>query len=150
MIVSTKNFGSIEYDPNDIIYFREGIPGFETLHNFLILTDNSQNIPFKWLQSLDETDIAFAIIEPESFKPDYTVEITDEIIKVLDIEDLNHLLIFVIVVIPEEIEKITANLKAPIIINAENNKAVQVILENEKYLIKHPILEELKNAYSNS
>lgn len=150
MQINTKNFGIIEYNPDDVIYFEEGIPGFENLHNFLIITDNEEDMPFKWLQAIDNTDIAFVVIDPRVFKPNYTFEIDEELIQALQIEDINHLLIYVIVVIPDEIEKMTANLKAPIIINAKNNKGKQVILDNDEYLIKHPILEELKNAYSNA
>jgi FliW protein. len=68
----------------------------------------------------------------------------------LDIKDLNHILVFAIVVIPDEIEKMTANLKAPIIVNAENNKGMQILLDNDDYMIKHPILKELKNADTHS
>jgi len=150
MQITTKNFGIVEYNPEDIINFEDGIPGFEGLHSFLLLGMSGDDTPFKWLQAIDDTDIAFAIIDQRIFKPDYSPDISEDIIEALKIEDINHLLIYVIVVIPDEIEKMTANLKAPIIINAENNKAVQVILENEKYLIKHPILEELKNAHTHA
>ncbi|WP_043884010.1 flagellar assembly protein FliW [Caldanaerobacter subterraneus] len=150
MELNTKNFGIIHYNEEDVIYFEEGIPGFEELHNFLIIGDEEEDMPFKWLQSIDDTDIAFVIIDPRVFKPNYTFEIDEELKEELQIEDINHLLIYVIVVIPNEIEKMTANLKAPIIINAKNNRGKQVILDNEEYLIKHPILEELKNAYSNA
>jgi flagellar assembly factor FliW len=150
MELNTRNFGIIHYNEEDVIYFEEGIPGFEELHNFLIIGDESEDMPFKWLQSIDNPDIAFVVIDPRVFKPDYTFEIDEELKNFLAVEDVNHLLIFVIVVIPERIEEMTANLKAPIIINAENNRGVQIILDNDKYLIKHPILEELKNAYSHA
>lgn len=150
MNVQTKNFGVVEYNTEDILHFEGGIPGFEGLHSFLLLSDNSEDTPFKWLQALDNTDIAFAIIDPRIFKSDYFPDISEDIIEALKIEDISHLLIYTIVVIPDEIEKMTANLKAPIIINAKNNKAMQVVLDDGRYLIEHPILEELKNAYSNA
>ena len=149
MNIVTKNFGLVSYNEEDVLHFDDGIPGFEGLRSFILLSVDEYT-PFKWLQSLDDTDIAFVIIDPKVVVKDYKVEINEEAIRLLDIKDINHLLVFAIVVIPEEIEKMTANLKAPIIINAENNKAMQILLDNDEYMIKHPILKELKNADTHS
>lgn len=149
MNIKTKNFGLVSYNEEDVIYFDDGIPGFEGLKSFILLSVDEYT-PFKWLQSLDDTNIAFVIIDPKVVVKDYKVEINEETVKLLDIKDLNHILVFAIVVIPDEIEKMTANLKAPIIINAENNKGMQILLDNDDYMIKHPILKELKNADTHS
>jgi len=149
MDIETRNFGVVSYNEEDVLHFEEGIPGFERLKSFILLSIDEYT-PFKWLQSLDDTDIAFVIVDPKAVIKDYKVELDEETIKSLDIKDLNHILVFVIVVIPKEIEKMTANLKAPIIINAENNKGMQVLLDNDDYMIKHPILKELKNADTHS
>ncbi|OXT08739.1 flagellar assembly protein FliW [Thermoanaerobacterium thermosaccharolyticum] len=148
MNIKTKNFGLVSYNEEDVLYFDDGIPGFEGLKSFILLSVDEYT-PFKWLQSLDDTNIAFVIIDPKVVVKDYKVEINEEAIRLLEIKDLNHILVFAIVVIPDEIEKMTANLKAPIIINAENNKAMQILLDNDEYMIKHPILKELKNADTN-
>ncbi|AFK87672.1 MULTISPECIES: flagellar assembly protein FliW [Thermoanaerobacterium] len=145
MDIMTRNFGVVSYNEEDVLHFEEGIPGFEGLKSFILLSVDEYT-PFKWLQSLDDTDIAFVIIDPKAIVKDYKVELDRETVKLLDIKDLNHILVFAIVVIPKEIEKMTANLKAPIIINAENNKGMQILLDNDEYMIKHPILKELKNA----
>ncbi|WP_094396897.1 flagellar assembly protein FliW [Thermoanaerobacterium thermosaccharolyticum] len=149
MNIKTKNFGLVSYNEEDVLYFDDGIPGFEGLKSFILLSVDEYT-PFKWLQSLDDTNIAFVIIDPKVVVKDYKVEINEETVKLLDIKDLNHILVFAIVVIPDEIEKMTANLKAPIIINAENNKGMQILLDNDDYMIKHPILKELKNADTHS
>jgi len=149
MNIETKNFGLVSYNEEDVLYFDDGIPGFEGLKSFILLSVDEYT-PFKWLQSLDDTNIAFVIIDPKVVVKDYKVEINEETVKLLDIKDLNHILVFAIVVIPDEIEKMTANLKAPIIINAENNKGMQILLDNDDYMIKHPILKELKNADTHS
>jgi flagellar assembly factor FliW len=145
MDIETKNFGLVSYNEEDVLYFEEGIPGFEGLKSFILLSVE-EFTPFKWLQSLDDTNIAFVIIDPKVVVKDYKVEINEETLRLLDIKDINHVLVYAIVVIPDEIEKMTANLKAPIIINAENNKGMQILLDNDDYMIKHPILKELKNA----
>lgn len=149
MNIETKNFGLVSYNEEDVLHFDDGIPGFEGLKSFILLS-SEEFTPFKWLQSLDDTDIAFVIIDPKAVVKDYKVGINEETIRLLDIKNLNHILVFAIVVIPREIEKMTANLKAPIIINAENNKGMQILLDNDDYMIKHPILKELKNAYTHS
>lgn len=145
MDIETRNFGVVSYNEEDVLHFEEGIPGFEGLKSFILLSIE-EFTPFKWLQSLDDTDIAFVIVDPKAIIKDYKIELDEETVKALDIKDLNHILVFAIVVIPDEIEKMTANLKAPIIINAENNKGMQILLDNDEYMIKHPILKELKNA----
>jgi len=149
MNIKTKNFGLVSYNEEDVLYFDDGIPGFEGLKSFILLSVDEYT-PFKWLQSLDDTNIAFVIIDPKAIVKDYKVELDEETVKLLDIKDLNHILVFAIVVIPDEIEKMTANLKAPIIVNAENNKGMQILLDNDDYMIKHPILKELKNADTHS
>ena len=149
MDIETRNFGVVSYNEEDVLHFEEGIPGFERLKSFILLSIDEYT-PFKWLQSLDDTDIAFVIVDPKVVIKDYKVELDEETIKSLDIKDLNHVLVYAIVVIPEEIEKMTANLKAPIIINAENNKGIQILLDNDDYMIKHPLLKELKNADTHS
>lgn len=145
MDIVTRNFGVVSYREEDVLHFDEGIPGFEGLKSFILLS-SEEFTPFKWLQSLDDTDIAFVIVDPKAIIKDYKVELDEETVKSLDIKDLNHILVFAIVVIPKEIERMTANLKAPVIINAENNKGMQILLDNDEYMIKHPILRELKNA----
>ncbi len=149
MNIKTKNFGLVSYNEEDVLHFDDGIPGFEGLKSFILLSVDEYT-PFKWLQSLDDTNIAFVIIDPKAIVKDYKVELDEETVKLLDIKDLNHILVFAIVVIPDEIEKMTANLKAPIIINAENNKGMQILLDNDDYMIKHPVLKELKNADTHS
>ncbi|MDE4542545.1 flagellar assembly protein FliW [Thermoanaerobacterium sp. R66] len=149
MDIETRNFGVVSYNEEDVLHFEEGIPGFEGLKSFVLLS-SEEFTPFKWLQSLDDTDIAFVIVDPKAIIKDYKIELDVETVKALDIKDLNHILVFAIVVIPKEIEKMTANLKAPIIINAENNRGMQILLDNDEYMIKHPILKELKNADTNS
>lgn len=149
MKLKTKNFGIIEYNNEDVLHFEDGILGFEGLHDYILLSSD-EDTPFKWLQSLDNIDIVFVIIDPRIIIPDYTINVTADTLKSLEIDDVKHTLTYVIVVIPEKIEKMTADMKAPIIINAKNNKAMQIILEDDRYDIKYPILKELKRANSNT
>ena len=144
MKLTTKHFGLIEINEKGIINFPEGIPGFEEVKKFVLLGNASQDNPFLWLQSVDRPDLAFVIIDPKIFNPDYIVDVDDSEVEILDIKDNEKVLVYAIVVIPEDPTKITANLKAPVLINTMNNRGKQVTLEKGNYLIRHYILDELE------
>ena len=147
MILNTKNFGEIEVADQDVLEFEYGIPGFESMTQFVILgkTDD-ENSPFFWLQSAQNPNLAFVIMNPRDLVPDYEVEIDMFTANLLKITDENDALIYSIVTVPEDISKISINLKAPIVINAKTNRGCQVVLENEKYKFKHIITEEFVKA----
>lgn len=144
MQLDTKHFGAIEVEESGIINFPEGIPGFEDIKRFVLLGNEEKNSPFQWLQGVDNPTLAFVIIEPKVFKPEYEVDVHHGDVDLLGITDANEVLVYCIVVVPEDTTRISANLKAPILINTVNNKAKQVILENNDYKTKHYILEELQ------
>lgn len=143
MQIKTKNFGEIEIKEDEIISFGKGIPGFESLKKFIIL-EHEPNNPFKWLQAVEEPDVAFVIIEPSEFLPTYDPKPDAEEMLELGIKDIQEALIYAIVVVPEDITHITANLKAPIIINRQNRQGRQIILEDSEYDLKHNILNEMQ------
>ncbi len=144
MLLDTKHFGQLEIDEEGIVDFPEGLPGFEDVKRFILLGKSEEDSPFQWLQGVDNTDIAFVVIDPIILKKDYVVDISDDEVGVLNIEDSDKVMIFCIVVVPEDISKMTANLKAPVLINPENKKGKQVVIDNKEYNIKHYILEELR------
>ena len=146
MIVNTKAFGRTEIDERQILNFPYGIFGFENLTKYILL--DSAQPPFYWLQSFDVREIAFVLINPFLFKPDYNPLIPiDDYNKInLSIEDTENILIFSIVTIPEKSEDMTANLQGPILINKNNKQGIQSISTNIIYRVKHRILEELSGV----
>lgn len=144
MLISSKHFGEIEVRDEQIIGFEEGILGFEDVHKFALLDTEDPESPFKWIQCIDRPELAFALINPFAVKKDYDFEITDETVNSLSIEDVSYILVFSIVVVPEDATKISMNLKAPIILNTRNKKAAQVVLDTDKYTVRHYILDELR------
>lgn len=146
MQLVTKHFGEIEVEESGIITFPEGIPGFEKNKKFVLLGKANSELPFQWLQNIENTELAFVVINPLIFKPDYDIDVDDSEVKILDIKDVKNILLYSIVVVPENISQITANLKAPILINTENNKAKQVIIDKADYSTKHYIMEEVKKS----
>ncbi|WP_069650366.1 flagellar assembly protein FliW [Caloranaerobacter ferrireducens] len=143
MKLNTKHFGEIEIDEDSIITFSDGLLAFEEQKRFVIINNPDEEIPFKWLQSIDNPNLAFVIINPFLFKKDYEIDIPQSVIDKLDIKEEKDILVYSIVVVPEDITKMTANLVGPIIINSKNKLGKQIILEDSRYTTKHLILDEL-------
>ncbi len=146
MKINTRHFGETEIDEKYIIHFPEGIPGFETVKNYVLLDETDEENPFLWLQGLENTNLALAIIDPKYLMPEYYLDVDDSEVEVLDIKDVSDVRVYCIVVVPEDITKISANFKAPVVINLENRKGKQVIARNEEYEIKHYIFKGLRKA----
>lgn len=143
MKVQTSRFGEIEVDEADIITLPEGLIGFPELMRYVLL-DHDTDSPFKWLQSVDDGSMAFVVLSPLTFRPDYTVEVTEEEISVLKLENSEDAVISVIVTIPMDPKKMSANLKAPLVFNLKNRTGKQVIVKDPQYQTKHFIMEEIK------
>ena len=149
MKINTKHFGEIEVDEGKVIEFSNGILGFEDSKKYVMLSKKDNGQLFCWLQSVDDADTAFAVTVPYVFYPDYKPNVADEDLAKIGIngqDEIKDLSVFSIMVIPDETKNTTINLKAPVIINAKENRGCQVVLENEKYKFKHIITEEFVKA----
>jgi len=149
MNIKTKYLGDIEIKKDKIITFEKGILGFEDLRDFTILT-LPENEVFQCLQSIENQNVAFIIINPWNFFKDYDIKLNDEYIKELDIHDKKQIAIYNIVTIPEDIKKMTANLLAPLVINIDSKKSKQIVLENTDYKTKHFIYNQNKEVSQNA
>lgn len=143
MKIQSKFFGEIDIDENKIITLVDGMLGFEKLKKY-ILIPNGQDNTFKWLQSAEDSTVCFLVVEPVSFMFNYSLEISDDVVDRIKIRTPEDVLIYSIVVTPEDPAKISANLCGPIVINAMNRMGAQVISSNPEHQVKHYIIEELK------
>lgn len=141
MIFTSKIHGQIEYEEEDIITFKKQIPGFNSLNKF-ILVDLKDYEPFKLLQSLEDDEIGIIVTSPFEFIKDYEVNLSQEIIDRLDIKEEKDVIIVTTITLNSDPKKITTNLKAPIVINKDNQFGEQIILDNLKYEIKQPLIKE--------
>lgn len=144
MRIHTRNFGEIEFDETNQITFNEGIPGFRELKKYIIIEENDN--PFVYLQSTEDGDIRFVMINPYEIKKDYVADIRDQYIEMLGGGDSSKFIIFVIATVPEDFEAATVNLMAPIIIQNETRLGMQVILEGTTYNTRHKIIDLLKEG----
>ncbi|WZL73738.1 flagellar assembly protein FliW [Clostridiaceae bacterium 35-E11] len=142
MLLNTKHFGEIQIDENKILTFQEGLLGFEHIKQYTIIMNPDEEIPFHWLQAIDEPDLAFVITNPFLFKEDYAFDIPDKVIDQLQIEKQEDVMIFVIAVVPEELQKMTVNLRGPLVINVPAKKGKQMVLDGGGYSLKHKIFQE--------
>jgi len=129
MKIKNLQFGEIEFDDEIIIHFPDGIIGFEKLQRFIIIEDEECE-PFRWLISVDEPEIGFAVLEPTLIIPDYYERAGF---------DPGFYALFVIVTLNKDISKISVNLKAPIVIDKAKKSGKQVILENSEFEVVHPL-----------
>ena len=141
--VKTTGFDEIEVKEEDVITLPAGLIGFPELKRYVLL-DHDKDSPFKWLQSLDDGAIAFVLINPLLFKPNYTVEVNEAEVADLTLENEEDAVISVIITMPSNPKNMTANLKAPLVFNLKNRKGRQVILNNSEYTTRHNIMEEVK------
>lgn len=142
MKLMTKNFGAIEIEEQKIIYFPEGLPGFEKENKFIIINSEDEESLFQWLQSIENPELTFVIINPFFVYPNYDIVIPKTVQEKLKIKDEKDLVIYSIVVVPEDIEKMTTNLLGPIIINTKKMIGKQVILDDDRYSTKHYIFKQ--------
>ena len=138
-------FGEIEVPENKIITFEEGIPGFENLRRFVIVSQNTD--PIMWLVSLEDENVALPIMNPWIVRVDYDVVIPESVMKSLKIEKKEDVQIWAVVSIPEgKPENMTINLLAPIVVNTKENLGAQIILEGSEYQLRHSVKEEMERS----
>ena len=146
MLIETKLFGEIGVDESKLIKFVNGIVGFPDLTDFLLIHDSEGNGNIQWLQSVQEPAFAMPVMSPFTVKEDFNPIIEDELLKPLGINNPEDFFVLVTVTVPKEIEKMSVNLMAPIIISGETRKANQIIVDQEGYDVKFPIYDVLKAA----
>lgn len=142
MIIDTSNFGQLNIDEEQVIKFKEGLPGFENEREFVLVknTDTEEAVPFMWLQSKNNKDLALVVSIPFFFKPDYSFEIPDEICNEIELTDPNDCCVFSVCKIQDKIDNMTTNLACPIVVNLETLEARQVILTNTDYTTKEKLI----------
>ncbi|MBQ2473284.1 MULTISPECIES: flagellar assembly protein FliW [Lachnospira] len=147
MKVETKWFGTIEVGEEQILTFEKGIIGFEDWKKYTLIYDAEKGVEESsifWLQAIDEPTLALPIMDPTLVYEGYDPIVEDEIINTLgdNIADAT-LLVVCTVTVPEKLENMTVNLKAPVIINMDTNRGVQLIADNDDYQVRYPIYDIL-------
>ena len=145
MTIETRVFGEISIDPGKIIHFDNGIIGFPDLKDFALVYDleKGNKAGIRWMQSLQEPAFAMPVMDPLTVSEEYNPVVDDEVLKPLGKLDPEETLVLVTVTIPKDLKLMSVNLKAPMVINAAERKACQIILDSDTYQVKFPIFDIL-------
>ena len=146
MKVNTRVFGEIDIEEEKILTFPAGIIGFPELTQFTLIHDEEKGTGagIRWLQSFQETGFAMPVMDPLVVKPDYNPEVNDELLEPAGNITAENMLVLVTVSVPADVKLMTVNLRGPIIINADEKKACQIIVDGDDYAVKYPIYEILQ------
>lgn len=147
MLLKTRDFGEIEVAAEEIVSFEGRIYGFEDYREFVFLFEESVGEGIVWLQSTEEPELCFVLIDPREVVSDYNFELPGNIGEILGEGSLE---VWLVAVIKEKFENSTVNLKSPVLVNTGTMRAAQIILE-ENYPVKHPLrAEPEKNTFGKS
>ena len=147
MKANTRLFGEIEIEEEKIINMEQGIIGFPDLKQFTLIFDSErrEKSGIMWLQSMDDGDVSIPVMAPSDLIADYNPTVNYELLEFLGELTPDNTYVLVTVTVPQKIEDISVNLKAPIIINMSTNKGCQIIVEDD-YAVRHKIYDLIKDG----
>ena len=138
MKIETKFLGAVEIDEQQVIEFKQGIPGFEDSHRYVILKHKGES-PFFLMQSIDTIELALVLIELEQVVPGYEIDLNEEDSHDLKLTKPDDSVTFAVVVIPSDAAKATVNLVAPIVVNNQARLGKQIIVDHPQYSMRYPL-----------
>ncbi|MCI8993877.1 MAG: flagellar assembly protein FliW [Eubacterium sp.] len=140
----TRLFGEIDIEEEKLICFENGIIGFPDMKKFSLIYDSEgKRKQISWLQSMEDPEFALPVINPLAVKPDYEPMFSEESLAALGDIHENNAIVLTTITVPKELEKMSVNLKAPIVINGETRQAAQIIIEDD-FPVKYFIYDLLK------
>ncbi|NGZ95384.1 MAG: flagellar assembly protein FliW [Nitrospira sp. WS110] len=135
---TSTRFGSFEVSDESVVTFPSGLLGFPEQQRYVIL-DHDTEAPFKWLQSIEEPDLAFVLMDPSTFHPDYHVEVPADALMEIKGGEREDLTLVVILTIPsDDPSRITANLRGPLLMSHKSKLGKQLVL-SEEFPTRHPL-----------
>lgn len=138
--MNTALLGEIEIDEDAILTIPEGLLGFERYTRFVIVT-LERFFPFQWLQSVEDANLSFPIIRPHFFCADYCPKLSAKVLEFLRLETSEEAEFYSITTIGPTPQEVTANLKAPLVVNPKARLGKQYILDGNSYSLRHPLLK---------
>jgi flagellar assembly factor FliW len=137
MEVRTTRFGIVEIAEDRVMRFPNGLLGFADKTEFCLLQPGDDAC-FFWLQSVEDSDLAFVVTDPTFFEQDFSVPIRPEQMESLKINKLEDAQVFVIV---NKIgDQLTGNFQGPLIINTLTKFGEQMVLADKRWTTRHPLM----------
>lgn len=134
----TVRFGELQYLEKDVIHLPEGLVGMPNLRNWLIL-EMGEEMPMKWFQSLDRGDFGFPVTQPYLFSDDFEIELTAAMVNRLGNKEKDNIAVLVITTVHPGGTRVTGNLLAPLIIDTDTRRGLQMTLDDGKYGVRQEI-----------
>ncbi len=134
----SSRFGEFTVAEESLIFFPGGLVGFPNEERFVIL---EHKLPFSWLHSVDNPNLAFVLVDGAEFGDSYKFPLPIGDPR-CDLKEQDETATLVIVTVRSTPGMTTANLKAPLVVNLRNRKGVQVILDDNRYSTRFPIWQE--------
>ena len=146
MKVETRIFGTVDIDEEKIITFPGGIVGFPGLTKFALVHDEEKGAQntIRWMQSMEEPNFAMPVIDPLLVDPTYNPIVEDELLRPIGKLNPESILVLVTITVPKDIKNMSVNLQAPFVINADERKACQIIVDTETYPVRFPVYDILQ------
>lgn len=132
----SERFGKVEYDEAEVVRFPQGMVGFPDMTRYFMYSDERVE-PLSWLQSLDDSSLAFLVCDPFLFFPDYEVRVKLPQALRRQMGEISDLRVLTIVTIHPDFARSTVNLLGPLVINARARNGWQVILEDDELSTRH-------------
>ena len=146
MDIETTRFGNITIEDDKILSFSDGLPGFEDCKQFVLLAAEETGM-MHWLQAVEQPEVSLCVLDVFRGIPDYSPDIPDEVFAELEATE-SDLVVLSVLVVPPSITDMTTNLIAPILINHQNNRGKQCILEKGDYSARHRVFSDLQELIS--
>ncbi len=143
--IETTRFGKLNIGEEHLVHFRDGIIGFKSLKAYCLVESPAMPLVF-WLQAIDSADIAFPLVEPWFFKRDFKLQTNEADRIAIDLESNSRIKEFVILTLPEDLTQMTANIKAPVVINLTKALGTQVIIQDKNYELRKPAYADFQRA----
>ena len=138
MIVETSRFGPVEIDDRLAITFPNGILGFPSCKDYVLIQPSEESY-FYWLHATEDPELAFIVTDPSYFVPTYRVPLRSEQMQDLALNSLDEAQVFVIV--NKRGEALTGNLQGPLVVNAATRTGTQLVLSDRRYTTRVPLVE---------
>lgn len=146
MVAQTRLFGEVTIDDDKVLDFPNGIIGIEDKHKFAIIYDveKGEDTAVRWLQSMEDPYLALPVIEPFAILEEYNPIIEDALLEPIDNPKDEDIIVLLTLIISSDVTKVTANMKAPIVINSATCKGGQIIVENPEYESKFNVYDTIQ------
>ena len=148
MQINSRLFGEIDVEDDKVIDFKNGIIGFEEHHKYALIFDaeKESSKSIMWLQSMEEPELAFPVADPTHICNGYNPVVEDELLESIGgIDKPEDVFVLVVLTVPSDLTKMTANLKAPLVINTDTRKGCQIIVNNEEYQVRYNVYDYVQS-----